>query len=211
MRNISWKQKIIAYYVKHLYNSFTFYELMNSDNNTFHATTICCVKKDKMVAIAGDGQVTFGQAIVMKNNAKKLRKLSNGKVIAGFAGSATDGLTLISKLEAALEKHEGKLLQACVDLAKDWRNDKFLHKLDAMMIVADSENMFVVSGSGDIVEPEHNVVAIGSGGNFAYSAALALLQTNSNLNASEIAKKSLEIAGQICVYTNLNISLEVIE
>ncbi|QED23439.1 ATP-dependent protease subunit HslV [Candidatus Deianiraea vastatrix] len=175
------------------------------------ATTICCVRKGKMTAIAGDGQVTFGKSVIMKNNAKKLRKLRDGKVLVGFAGGATDGITLVSKLEAELEKHDGKLLQSCVELSKNWRGDKVLRELDAMMIVADKDSMFIVAGNGDVVEPENDVVAIGSGGNFAYSAALALLQTDSKLNALEIARKSLEIAGQICVYTNNNISSEVIE
>ncbi len=191
---------------------YNFDEIL-SDNgkNIFHATTICCVKKNGIVAIAGDGQVTFGQSIVMKNNAKKLRVLAKGKVLAGFAGSATDGLSLIEMLETSLEKHDGKLIKSCIDLAKGWRGDRILRQLDAMMIVADKEHMFLVSGSGDVIEPEHDVLAIGSGGNYAYSAALALLQTKSELSAEEIAKKSLEIAGQICVFTNLNITMEILK
>ncbi len=184
--------------------------MSNQSQSLFHATTICCVRKNDSVAIAGDGQVTLGQAIVVKNNAKKIRKLANGKVIAGFAGSATDGLTLLEKLEHSLEKTDGNLEKACIVLAKIWRSDKILRHLDAMMIVADKNYTFLVSGNGDVLAPEHDAVAIGSGGQYAYSAALALLQTNSQLNSLEIAKKSLEIAGQICVFTNLNITTEVL-
>ena len=182
--------------------------MTSGSNSLFHATTICCIRKDGNTAIAGDGQVTFGQAVVMKNNAKKLRSLCDGKVVAGFAGSVTDGLTLVDKLEAALEKHSAQVVKACIDLAKQWRADKFLRQLDAMMIVADSEKMFLVSGNGEVIEPEYDVLAIGSGGQFAYAAALAMLQTNNNLTAKEIAEKALMVAGQICVYTNTNISIE---
>jgi ATP-dependent HslUV protease, peptidase subunit HslV len=174
------------------------------------ATTICCVRKNGITAIAGDGQVTIGQSIVMKNNAMKLRVLSNGNVLAGFAGSATDGLCLIEKLEISLEKYGGQLTKACIDLAKQWRNNKVLNNLDAMMIVADSESMFMVSGNGDIVEPESNVIAIGSGGQFAYAAALAALEIDNKMNALEIARMSIGIAARICVYTNNNISSEAI-
>ncbi len=183
---------------------------MHENKTLFHATTICCVRKNGETAIAGDGQVTFGQSVVMKGNAKKLRTLHNGTIVAGFAGSATDGLCLIDKLESSLEKHSGQMMKSCMDLARQWRSDKFLRQLDAMMIVADKENMLLVSGSGDVIEPEHNALAIGSGGQFAYCAALALLQVESNLTAGEIAKKALEIAGTVCVYTNHNISLEIV-
>lgn len=181
-----------------------------SENNTFHATTICCVRKNGETAIAGDGQVTFGKSIIMKSNAKKLRVLHDGNILAGFAGSATDGLSLIAKLESALEKYNGQMMKACLDLAKQWRGDKLLRQLDAMMIVADKDSMLLVSGNGDIIEPEYDVLAIGSGGQFAYCAALALMETKTDLTASEIAKKALEIAGSVCVYTNKNISMEVI-
>ena len=177
----------------------------------FHATTICCVRKNGETAIAGDGQVTFGQSIVMKGNARKLRTLHHGTIVAGFAGSATDGLCLIDKLESALEKYNGQMMKSCMDLAKQWRGDKFLRQLNAMMIVADKDNMLLVSGSGDVIEPEHDALAIGSGGQFAYCAALALLQIESSLTASDIAKKALEIAGTVCVYTNTNISMEVVK
>lgn len=177
----------------------------------FHATTICCVKKGNSTAIASDGQMTLGNSVVMKNNVKKLRKLSNGKILAGFAGSASDGLSLIEKLESSLEKNSGQLLKSCIELAKMWRSDKILRNLDAMLIVADKQNILILSGNGDVIEPENNIAAIGSGGQFAYAAALAMSQTNITLSAKEIAEKAVNIAGQICIYTNTNVISEEIE
>ena len=176
---------------------------------SIHATTIVCVRKSNAVAIAGDGQVTLGNT-VMKNNAKKIRILNDGKIISGFAGSVTDALTLYEKMEKRLEEHGGDLLRACVEFSKEWRMDKFLRKLEAMLLIADKKRMFLVSGTGEVIEPEKDVIAIGSGGDYARSAALALVE-NTKLSAKEIAKKSLEIAGEICIYTNKNIIVEEIK
>jgi len=172
----------------------------------FHATTIVAVKKGEKVAIAGDGQVTFSQNVIMKQNAKKVRKVYNGKVLVGFAGSVADAITLCEKFEEKLEQNSGNLQKSVVELAKEWRQDKILRRLEALMIVANSEHLFVVSGSGEVVEPDDNIAAIGSGGPYALAAARALVQ-NTDLEPAEIAKKALEIAASICIYTNNNITV----
>lgn len=172
-------------------------------------TTIIAVKKDNQVAIAGDGQVTLGEKTIMKHTARKVRRLYDGKVIAGFAGSVSDAIALFEKFEEHLKTCQGNLTKAAVDLAKEWRNDKVLRNLEAMLIVADAEKLLVLSGNGDVIEPDYDTVAIGSGGSYAYAAALALHQ-NTQLSPREIAYKSLEIAGLICVFTNNNISIEEI-
>lgn len=170
------------------------------------STTILAVKKDNEIAIAGDGQVTLGHT-VFKSSAKKIRTLYDGKIIAGFAGAAADAFSLFDKFENKLDEHAGNLKKAAVELAKLWRSDKILRNLDAMLIVADKENLLILSGNGDVLEPDDNIAAIGSGGNYAYSAAKALYK-HSNLSAEEIAKEGLLIAGEICIYTNTNISVE---
>jgi ATP-dependent HslUV protease subunit HslV len=176
---------------------------------SFRGTTIISVRKDDKVVIAGDGQVTFGNT-VLKSNAVKVRHLSGHKVIGGFAGATADAFTLFERLEAKLDKHSGNLMRACVEMAKDWRTDKYLRKLEAMMIVADKDSTFLLSGTGDVVEPEKGVIGIGSGGSYAQAAALALID-NTELPAEEIARKALNIAGDICIYTNHNIVLEEIQ
>lgn len=173
-----------------------------------HGTTILAVRKGGRAVIAADGQVSFGNTI-MKATAKKLRPLAGGKIIAGFAGSTADALTLYERLEAKLEKYNGQLTRACVELAKDWRTDKYLRRLEAMMIVVDKEVSLVLTGNGDVIEPDSGVVAIGSGGNYAKAAALALLDTDTP--AVEIAKKAMNIAADICTMTNHNILIEEIE
>jgi ATP-dependent HslUV protease subunit HslV len=172
----------------------------------FKSTTICVVKRNNQVVMAGDGQVTLGHA-VMKNGARKVRKLFDGKVLVGFAGSAADGLALMERLEEKLNKYRGNLLRASVELAKDWRTDKFLRRLEAVMIAADKENIFLISGNGDVIEPDEPVLAIGSGGNYARAAALALYR-NTNLSAREIVEKAMEIAAEICIYTNNHFTIE---
>lgn len=173
---------------------------------TWHATTILCVRKDGQTVIGGDGQVSLGHTVI-KSTANKLRKLSGGEVIAGFAGSTADAFTLFERLEAKLEKHPKQLLRAAVELAKDWRTDKYLRRLEAMMIVANKDVVLVISGNGDVLEPEGGVAAIGSGGNYALSAARALIDQK-KLTAREIVEKSMGIAADICVYTNHNIRIE---
>lgn len=163
-------------------------------------TTIVSVRRNNQVVIAGDGQVSLGNTI-MKGNARKVRRLYHNKVLAGFAGGTADAFTLFERFEAKLEMHQGHLLKSAVELAKDWRTDKMLRKLEAMLVVADSETSLIITGNGDVVQPEHDLIAIGSGGNYAQAAALALLQ-NTELSALEIADKSLSIAGDICVFTN---------
>ena len=180
----------------------------NSELPTWHATTICSVRKGDKVVIAGDGQVSVGDT-VMKANARKVRHLAGGKVIAGFAGATADAFTLFERLEAKLERHPGQLARACVELAKDWRTDKYLRQLQAMMIVVDEDTSLVVTGNGDVLEPEHGVVAIGSGGNYALAAARALY--DQDLSAEDIARKAMKIAADICVYTNNNIVVEHME
>lgn len=174
----------------------------------FHGTTIICARKGSEVAIGGDGQVTLGH-IVSKGTARKVRKLYHDKVLAGFAGATADAFTLIERFEAKLEKHQGHLMRAAVELTRDWRTDRVLRRLEAMMIVADHEHTLILSGNGDVLEPEHGLAAIGSGGSYAQSAALAL-QENTDLNPEEIVKKSLEIAGNLCIYTNLNHTIETL-
>jgi ATP-dependent HslUV protease subunit HslV len=163
-------------------------------------TTIVSVRRNNQVVIAGDGQVSLGNT-VMKGNAKKVRRLYHNKVLAGFAGGTADAFTLFERFEAKLEMHQGHLLRSAVELAKDWRTDRMLRKLEAMLVVADAEASLIITGNGDVVQPEYDLVAIGSGGNYAQAAALALLQ-NTELSALEIAEKSLTIAGDICVFTN---------
>lgn len=174
---------------------------------SFHATTICAVRQNGKCAIAGDGQVTFGESVVMKQTAKKVRRLYRGQVIAGFAGSVADAITLFEKFEAKLEEHHGNLQRAAVELAKDWRQDRVLRKLEALMIVMDRSGMLLISGGGEIIEPDDEVLAIGSGGNFALSAARAL-KRHTQMEAKEIAHEALKVASEICVYTNSNIIVE---
>lgn len=171
-----------------------------------HSTTILAVKRDGFTVLAGDGQVTLGH-VVMKSTANKLRTLSNGKIIAGFAGSAADGFTLFERLERKLEMYPDQLVRASVELAKDWRSDKFLRKLEAMLVVCDKNHLLVLSGNGDVLEPEHDVVAIGSGSNYALAAARALLDATT-LPADKIASIAMGIAGDMCIYTNHNIVIE---
>ncbi|WP_059053561.1 ATP-dependent protease subunit HslV [Paenibacillus senegalimassiliensis] len=175
---------------------------------TFHATTICAVRHNGQGAIAGDGQVTFGQNVIMKQTAKKVRRLYRGQVIAGFAGSVADAITLFEKFEGKLEEHHGSLQRAAVELAKDWRQDRVLRKLEALMIVMDKTGMLLISGNGEIIEPDDEILAIGSGGNFALSAARALKRHATGMEAKEMARASLEVASEICVYTNGNIIVE---
>lgn len=175
----------------------------------FNGTTIVAVIKDGKSAIAGDGQVTLGQSTIIKSTARKIRKVHGGKVLVGFAGSVADAFTLSEKFEEKLEQYSGNLKRAAVELAKDWRRDKVLKNLEAMLIAVDNETMLVVSGSGEVIEPDEGVVAVGSGGNYAIAAAKALYY-NSELSPREIVEKSLEIAASICVYTNNNIIVEEI-
>ncbi|KIT14913.1 ATP-dependent protease subunit HslV [Jannaschia aquimarina] len=181
-----------------------------SEHPGWHGTTIVAVKRGGHVCVAGDGQVTQGQATVMKGNARKVRRLSPGghDVVAGFAGSTADAFTLLERLEAKLEATPGQLARACVDLAKDWRTDKYLQKLEAMLIVTDGDTLLVVTGAGDVLEPEHDVAAIGSGGNFALAAARGLMETDGDAEA--IARGAMAIAAEICVYTNGNLTVETI-
>jgi len=174
----------------------------------WHGTTILTVRKAKRVVIAGDGQVSLG-ATVVKANARKVRTLGKGEVIGGFAGATADAFTLFERLEAKLEQYPAQLTRACVELAKDWRTDRFLRRLEAMMIVADRERTLVLTGTGDVLEPEAGVMGIGSGGNYALAAAKALM--DSSLSAEEIARKAMKIAAEICVYTNTNIVLEALD
>ncbi len=175
----------------------------------FHGTTILSVRKNKEVVVGGDGQVTLGNT-VMKGNAKKVRRLYNNKVLAGFAGATADAFTLFEKFEAKLEKHSGHLTRSAVELAKDWRTDKMLRNLEALLVVADKDTSLTISGNGDVIEPEDNIIAIGSGGPYAQAAAKALVD-NTNLNAEEAVKKALEIASNICIYTNNNLTIEVLK
>ena len=176
----------------------------------FEATTIVAVKKGELMAIAGDGQVTFGQNVVMKNNAVKIRKLYQGQVVAGFAGSVADAFTLFAKFEEKLKETGGNLTRAAVEIAKEWRSDRVLRKLEALLIVADRERMFIISGSGEVIEPDDGITAIGSGGSYALAAARALARFTT-LTAPEIARESLQIAAEICVFTNDRITVEVVE
>lgn len=175
---------------------------------SFHATTICAIRHQGKGAIAGDGQVTFGNAMVMKQHAKKVRRLYRGQVVAGFAGSVADAITLFEKFEGKLEEHHGNLQRAAVELAKDWRSDRVLRKLEAMLIVMDQTGLLLISGNGEVIEPDDGILAIGSGGSFALSAARALHRHAPQMEAKEIAKAALQIASEICVYTNGNIIVE---
>ncbi len=172
-------------------------------------TTILAVKDANGVAMAGDGQVTLGQSIVMKHTARKVRRIYRDRIIAGFAGATADAFTLFERFEAKLEEFAGNLLRASVEMAKDWRKDKYLRRLEAMLIVADAEHILIVSGTGDVIEPDDGLAAIGSGGAYALSAARALSR-NTELSAEEICRESMEIAGEICVFTNANLTVETI-
>jgi ATP-dependent HslUV protease, peptidase subunit HslV len=180
----------------------------NETTPAWHGTTILSVRKSGKVVIAGDGQVTAGQT-VMKPNARKVRPLGDGSVIAGFAGATADAFTLFERLESKLERHNGHLMRAAVELAKDWRTDKYLRNLEAMLIVADKEITLMVTGNGDVLEPEGGVAAIGSGGNFALAAARALVEYETD--AEKIARKAMGIAGELCVYTNDRLTVEVLD
>lgn len=173
----------------------------------FHATTIVAVHHQGRTAIAGDGQVTFGGNTIMKHNAKKVRRLYHGKVLAGFAGSVADAFTLFEKFEVKLEEFNGNMMRAAVELAKDWRLDRVLRRLEALLIVTDAQHLLIISGNGEVIEPDDGVTAIGSGGPYALAAARALVK-HSNLPAPEIARQALEIAADICVYTNSHITVE---
>jgi ATP-dependent HslUV protease subunit HslV len=180
-----------------------------SNELTMHATTIVTVRKGSKVVIAGDGQVSLGQTI-MKGNAKKVRRIGKGgNVIAGFAGATADAFTLLERLEAKLEQYPDQLTRACVELAKDWRTDRYLRRLEAMMLVADKSVSLALTGTGDVLEPEHGVMAIGSGGNYALAAARALMDTDKD--AEEIARRAMQIASDICVYTNNNFVVETLD
>lgn len=172
----------------------------------FHGTTILCVRRAGVVVMGGDGQVSLGQT-VLKGNARKVRRLHDGKVIAGFAGGTADAFTLFERFEAKLQKHQGNLTRSAVELAKDWRSDRILRRLEAMLTVADATASLIISGNGDVVEPEDDVMGIGSGGSFAVSAARALMR-HSDLGARAIVEASLNIAAEICVYTNTNLTIE---
>lgn len=175
----------------------------------FKGTTICAVKKDGRTAIAGDGQVTIGENVIFKGNAVKVKRIYNDKVVVGFAGSVADALTLTEKFEEMLQKYSGNLLRSAVELAELWRTDK-ARRLEAMMIVADRNTLLIVSGTGEVIEPEYGVCAIGSGGNYAYAAARALLE-NTDLPADEIARRAMRIAADLCVFTNDRLTIEVLE
>ena len=182
--------------------------IYSSSTEVWHGTTILTVRKGGRVVVAGDGQVSLG-ATVLKSNARKVRGLGRGDVIGGFAGATADAFTLFERLEAKLEQYPGQLTRACVELAKDWRTDRYLRRLEAMMIVADREKTLVLTGNGDVLEPEMDVMGIGSGGNYALAAARALVDME--LSAEEIARKAMKIAAEICVYTNNNVVIESLE
>lgn len=175
----------------------------------FHGTTILCVRKNNQTVIGGDGQVTLGNTVV-KGNARKVRRLYNGEVLAGFAGATADAFTLFEKFEAKLEKYGGNLLRSAVELAKEWRTDRAMRRLEAMLVVADRSHMLTISGNGDVIEPETDLIAIGSGGAFAQAAATALLR-HSDLDARNLAEAALTIAGDICIYTNHHFTIEVLD
>ena len=181
---------------------------MMSEPIQWHGTTILTVRKGGKVVVAGDGQVSLGQTVI-KGNARKVRPLGTGKVIAGFAGATADAMTLFERLEAKLEQFPLQLTRACVEMAKDWRTDRYLRRLEAMMIVADKQVSLVLTGTGDVLEPENGVIAIGSGGNYALAAARALMETD--MDAETIARKAMKIAAEICVYTNGNLTIETLD
>jgi len=176
-----------------------------SELPSWHGTTILSVRKGGRVVVAGDGQVSLGQTVI-KANARKVRRIGGGNILVGFAGATADAFTLLERLEGKLEKHPGQLTRACVELAKDWRTDRYLRRLEAMMAVADKDVSLVLTGQGDVLEPEDGIIAIGSGGNYALSAARALIDTD--LDAEAIARKAMKIAADICVYTNTNVVVE---
>ena len=177
-------------------------------NPKIRSTTVLCVKKDGKVAMGGDGQVTLGNTVV-KAGARKVRKMQSGKIIAGFAGSAADAFTLFERFEGKLNEHNGDISRAAIELAKDWRMDRILRRLEALLVVADKEFIYLISGTGDIIQPDDSILAIGSGGPYAQAAAKALIE-NTNLSTKEIVEKALNIAGSICIYTNQNIVIEEI-
>lgn len=181
--------------------------MQNSQAESWHGTTILTVRKGGKVVVGGDGQVSIGQTVI-KSNAKKVRRLGKGDVIGGFAGATADAFTLFERLESKLEQYPGQLTRACVELAKDWRTDRYLRRLEAMMIVADKDVSLVLTGTGDVLEPEDGIIAIGSGGNYALAAARAL--SDSSQDAEAIVRRSLEIAADICVYTNRNLTIETL-
>jgi len=180
-----------------------------SGNTKWHGTTVLCVRKQDLVVVAGDGQVTMGQTVV-KSNARKLRRLAGGSVIAGFAGATADAITLFERLEGKLEQYAGQLTRACVELAKDWRTDRYLRRLEAMMAVADKNVSLIMSGTGDVLEPEDGIIGIGSGGGYALAAARALIAIE-GLDAEEVARRAMAIASGICIYTNDKIMIEKLE
>ncbi|TAN71396.1 MAG: ATP-dependent protease subunit HslV [Magnetospirillum sp.] len=181
---------------------------MSEQHPSWHGTTILCVRKSGRVVIAGDGQVSLGSTVI-KANARKVRKIGSDTILVGFAGATADAFTLLERLEAKLEKYPGQLTRACVELAKDWRTDRYLRKLEAMMAVADKDMSLVLTGQGDVLEPEDGLIGIGSGGNYALAAARALIDIDA-LDAEAIARKAMRIAGEICVYTNGNIIVETL-
>lgn len=172
-------------------------------------TTICAVKRDGMTVIGGDGQVTMSQSVILKSNAVKVKRLYNDRVVIGFAGSVSDAFSLSDKFEKMLQKYSGNLMRSAVELAQLWRDDKIIRRLEAMMIVADKEHLLIVSGTGDVIDPESGICAIGSGGNYALAAARALFE-NTDLSAEEIVRKSLKVASDLCVFTNSNLTVEVV-
>jgi ATP-dependent HslUV protease subunit HslV len=180
---------------------------MSEQATVWHGTTILSVRKGGKVVIGGDGQVSLGNTVI-KGNARKVRRLAGGGVIGGFAGATADAFTLFERLEAKLDMYPGQLMRACVEMAKDWRTDRYLRRLEAMMIVADAEKTLVLTGTGDVLEPENNVMGIGSGGNYALAAARALL--DSDMDAEAIVRKSMAVAAEICVYTNSNLTVETL-
>ena len=181
-----------------------------TDNSlpSWHGTTILSVRKDGRVTVAGDGQVSFGNTVI-KSNAKKVRRLGKGDIVAGFAGSTADAFALFERLEAKLEQHPGQLARACVELAKDWRTDRYLRRLEAMMAVVDKDTSLVLTGTGDVLEPENGLIGIGSGGPYALSAARALIDVP-GLSSEEIARRAMKIAAEICVFTNENVTVETL-
>ena len=181
---------------------------MSTESPTFHATTILSVRRDRRVAMGGDGQVTLGN-VVIKSSARKVRRLYQDRILAGFAGATADAFTLFERFEAKLDKHQGNLLRSAVELAKDWRTDRMLRRLEAMLAVADQESSLMITGTGDVLEPERGLIAIGSGGAYAQAAALALLD-HSELEPADIVRRSLEIAGELCIYTNKNLVIETL-
>ena len=182
---------------------------MSNSSPTLHGTTVLCVRKGGTVVVAGDGQVSFGQTVI-KSNARKVRRLVDGKVVAGFAGATADAFTLFERLEGKLEQHPGNLTRAAVELAKDWRTDRYLRRLEAMMAVADATTSLMLTGTGDVLEPEDGLIGIGSGGAYALAAARALIDRDDQ-DAEAIARRAMAIAAEICIYTNDNLTMEIIQ